>query len=311
MDKALVAQYFSDNTVAWLQSSYQGDGYVFPTALARSRKTVSIIEKELPLGKGRVIDLGCGAGQLCAELAQKGYTVIGVDESESMLAQATESLSGLKEDARDRVKLLKKDILNNGLDGQSGDAVTALGVIGYLPNDDVLFAEAARLLRSGGIFVVSCRNRLLNMVSISDYTLREIEQGTAKELVQEIQGLYQQVPEHDMARFLKSLADASASLTENTPKEAEPEEATGEPVYTSSIEPRQHTPRGLTANAEAHGFAKEAFYGVHPHLMMAGLNRQMPPSVFNVLSSSLEALDHHPASLIWSSVFIGVFRKNS
>ena len=46
--------------------------------------------------------------------------------------------------------------------------MTAMGLIEYLPDDDGLFAEAARLLRPGGRFAVSCRNRLYNLQSANE-----------------------------------------------------------------------------------------------------------------------------------------------
>ena len=37
----------------------------------------------------------------------------------------------------------------------------------------------------------------------------------------------------------------------------------------------------------------------------------LPPNIFNEFSGCLEALEHLSVSLIWSSVFIGVFKKRN
>ncbi|MFH1791702.1 MAG: hypothetical protein ABH885_06960, partial [Candidatus Omnitrophota bacterium] len=79
--------------------------------------------------------------------------------------------------------------------------------------------------------------------------------------------------------------------------------------YDQNIERRQHTPQGLKTIAGRHGFAHEAFYGVHPHIIAPPLNKLLPPKLYNTISKSLEALEHLPVSLTWSSQFIGVFRK--
>lgn len=101
-----------------------------------------------------VLDLGCGTGNHAIPLAQRGYEVVGVDRSESMLAQA-------------RRKLADSSI-NGGIVVQQGDirvielqrcfdaALMMFAVLGYqLENADVLFAlgTARRHLRSGGLLL--------------------------------------------------------------------------------------------------------------------------------------------------------------
>lgn len=57
---------------------------------------------DLPEGS-RMIDLGCGNGALTAKLAEKGYDVIGIDDSAEMLQLAEELHPGIafqKGDAR-------------------------------------------------------------------------------------------------------------------------------------------------------------------------------------------------------------------
>jgi SAM-dependent methyltransferase len=46
-----------------------------------------IEELELP-AKGRILDIGCGSGRHCIELARRGYLVTGVDFSSGMLMEA-------------------------------------------------------------------------------------------------------------------------------------------------------------------------------------------------------------------------------
>ena len=309
MDRGLVSKYFDENSTSWIQSSYEGDDYTFSTARARARQTINILDKMFPTTDAHIVDLGCGAGQLCLPLAQKGYRVIGIDESPAMLSEAINARALLPESVQSRLHFVKRDLLHNGLDDASSDGVTALGVIGYLPDDEALFVEAARLLRVGGHFIVSCRNRLFNMVSLSDYTLREIEQGGATELVKEIRELFRRVPDLDTVKFLQALATVSDELISHVTQGSRKVPRPPEPVFTTSVEARQHTPKGILQIAARNGFAAEGFYGVHPHFMMAGLNRSFPPSVFNLLSMSLETLSDLPISLIWSSVFISVFRK--
>lgn len=67
------------------------------------------IEKEIGYDKGlRILDIGCGTGRHAIELTRRGYTVVGVDLSDSQLERARQkaSMDNLqidfqKQDARD------------------------------------------------------------------------------------------------------------------------------------------------------------------------------------------------------------------
>lgn len=312
MDQTLVKQYFLENSDAWIKDGYESDGYNFPVGSARLRIVLSLMRQHCPAGD-LLVDLGCGGGQLCVNLAREGYGVTGVDQSPAMITAFQKVLQEESKEVQARVQCVQANLLDNALPSSRYSAVTAMGVIGYFPNDDEIFQEAYRLLKPGGIFVVSCRNRLFNMVSVSPYTLREIENGNAKALVEEIQELYQPIAQDAAAKLVASLSRATQDLSQRgiVDTEVTPASENSALVYTASIEARQHTPKQIKAAAEKNKFSFVSFHGVHPHLLMAGMNRKMPPHVFNHLSKSLEALESHPVSLIWSSVFIGVFKKSS
>jgi 2-polyprenyl-3-methyl-5-hydroxy-6-metoxy-1,4-benzoquinol methylase len=55
------------------------------------------IEKEIEYNKAaRILDIGCGTGRHSIELAKRGYTVVGIDLSESLLKRAKEKASERK-----------------------------------------------------------------------------------------------------------------------------------------------------------------------------------------------------------------------
>lgn len=90
-----------------------------------------------------VLDLACGAGAMSAQLAKPGRTVIGLDRSEVELAEAA---------ARGRGPL----VLGHAsylpfADGAFDAVVTSLGV-GVVADRPRFLAEAARVLRPGGVF---------------------------------------------------------------------------------------------------------------------------------------------------------------
>lgn len=55
------------------------------------------IEKEIEYNRAaRILDIGCGTGRHSIELAKRGYTVVGIDLSESLLKRAIEKASEQK-----------------------------------------------------------------------------------------------------------------------------------------------------------------------------------------------------------------------
>lgn len=102
-----------------------------------------------------VLDLGCGTGNHAIRLAERGYTVTGVDMSTSMLAEAEG-----KARARNLPMVLHHGDIRALELGQEFDAVLMMfAVLGYQVEDtDVLgaLATARRHLRPRGLLVFDC-----------------------------------------------------------------------------------------------------------------------------------------------------------
>jgi hypothetical protein len=71
---------------------------------------------------------------------------------------------------------------------------------------------------------------------------------------------------------------------------------------------RQHTPRELATAAAKAGLSAAGVLGVHPHPLPPALEAAAP-RFYNRLAGVLEALEATPASLAWSSAFLGVFTR--
>lgn len=98
-----------------------------------------------PSGEGlRVLDFGSGRGRAAALLGQLGYSVLGMDVSPQPDWPSARNRRFLLADA------------GGGLPFRRGvfDAVLALGVLQYVPNDEGLLAEFHRVLRPGGRLAV-------------------------------------------------------------------------------------------------------------------------------------------------------------
>jgi demethylmenaquinone methyltransferase/2-methoxy-6-polyprenyl-1,4-benzoquinol methylase len=115
------------------------------------RRTV----RSLGLAPGAVVvDLACGTGDLCRELAAQGARPVGVDLSFGMLAAA-----------RTDAPLLQGDALRLPLPDGSADAVTCGFALRNFASLPPFFAELARITRPGGrialLEVAEPPNRLL------------------------------------------------------------------------------------------------------------------------------------------------------
>jgi 2-polyprenyl-3-methyl-5-hydroxy-6-metoxy-1,4-benzoquinol methylase len=96
----------------------------------------------------RVLDVGCGEGQLTAELADAGFAVVGVDVAEEPLRRARYRHEGL--DVR-----LVSEAETWPLDDASFDAVWAGETIEHVADTAGWLSEVRRVLRSGGTLLLS------------------------------------------------------------------------------------------------------------------------------------------------------------
>ena len=103
-----------------------------------------------------LLELGCGTGRLLSPLARTGVPVIGVDRSSDMLAYSRRRVRRLPKDLRPR--LVRGDIRSLPFrDRAFGVVLAPYGMLQSLTTDadlDAVLAEAARLLRRGGLLGV-------------------------------------------------------------------------------------------------------------------------------------------------------------
>src|SRR5881628_82379 len=159
-DPVYTRRYFSDGARRWLTTAYV-DGATYPLGTQRGRLVLTLVVDRLRAARGRLVDVGCGGGDLCFGAAEVGFETLGVDIAEGMIAEARRRAEALPPDVRARLEFRVGDALALGDESHSLDAVTALGLVEYLDTDAAFFGWAARRLRPGGVLVVSCRNRLL------------------------------------------------------------------------------------------------------------------------------------------------------
>lgn len=138
-------------------SSHQHLGNATGSIYVRQANLVSEIASEQLKGKGhnniKVLDWGCGKGQISYLLSNMGLDVTSCD----ILCSAEDSTFGQETPIIDEYEI-KVDMLQHDwelpYDDQSFDIIVSFGVLEHVKNDRESLSEIHRVLKSGGHFVV-------------------------------------------------------------------------------------------------------------------------------------------------------------
>ena len=107
-----------------------------------------------PSGK-RALEVGCGGGLVCEEIARLGFDVTGIDPSERSLEAASPSCPG--ERARIRYERAAGESLPYR--ERSFDVVFCFDVLEHVRDLPQVIREVARVLKPGGVFCYETLNR--------------------------------------------------------------------------------------------------------------------------------------------------------
>lgn len=93
----------------------------------------------------RILDLGCGSGQLTAKIAEKGAQAVGIDASAEMIAQARANFPGIEFQVGDATTFTLAEPV---------DAVFSNAVLHWVKNAEAAIDCVFRSLKPGGRFVM-------------------------------------------------------------------------------------------------------------------------------------------------------------
>jgi SAM-dependent methyltransferase len=123
-------------------------------ARAARSEFARLLNQAIP-GNARVVEIGCGTGQMSLYLASADRVVIGADLTRGslLLGAAAARRFGL-----DRVQFVETDLHRPGLRAGSFDVVLSSGVLHHTPDPRAAFARIAQLARPGGMIVLGLYN---------------------------------------------------------------------------------------------------------------------------------------------------------
>jgi len=125
--------------------------------LSRASRSVyaAALDRQIPIG-ARVLEIGCGTGQLGAFLSIGGRTTVGVDMTRASLdlAGGFKQRHGLR-----NCNFVHGDLFDLPLQPESFDLVIAKGVLMATRDAHEAFHAVSRYLRPGGYIIVGLYNR--------------------------------------------------------------------------------------------------------------------------------------------------------
>jgi SAM-dependent methyltransferase len=123
-------------------------------ARASRSEFARLLDRAIP-GDARVVELGCGTGQMSIFLATADRVVVGADLTRASLELGAAAARRFRVDG---VRFVETDLRRAGLRAGAFDVVYSSGVLHHTPDPAASFAAMARLARPGGIVVVGLYN---------------------------------------------------------------------------------------------------------------------------------------------------------
>lgn len=159
--KNAVGAYFSTQTDTWrdfYRLNGEGkDGLLKLEVIKRKETVLYLLDKYTFTKKLNIFDIGCGAGILAKEMLQRGHNVTGTDISIDMIREARKNTESAPSE---RKKFLLGDIESIAFADETFDCVTCVGVLEYQKDDRGGVTEISRVLREGGLAIITVPNLL-------------------------------------------------------------------------------------------------------------------------------------------------------
>jgi SAM-dependent methyltransferase len=123
-------------------------------ARAARSEFARLMDQAIP-GDARIVEMGCGTGQMCLYLQRADRIVIGADLTRPslLLGAAAARRFGIE-----RVQFVETDLRQPGLKADAFDVVYSSGVLHHTPNPRAAFGQLVKLARPGGMIVLGVYN---------------------------------------------------------------------------------------------------------------------------------------------------------
>ena len=110
----------------------------------------------------RIVEIGCGTGQMCLYLARGDRRIVGVDLTRASLKLGADAA---RRYGVQSVRFVETDLRQPGLNAHTFDVVYTSGVLHHTRNPRAAFASVAALAKPGGFVVVGVYNSIARIPS--------------------------------------------------------------------------------------------------------------------------------------------------
>ena len=149
-------EYYNRYAAEYQEAHYSKTTRYAPLQFRQRYIEKMIEDQSLPTGS-RVLDVGCGPGDLTLSLLHKGFDVSAVDISQCMVNTATRSINDQGFPKWCQISL--GDIEELEFDDGYFDVVVASGVLEYQKEDQQSLHEMHRVLKNDGYLILNVTNR--------------------------------------------------------------------------------------------------------------------------------------------------------
>lgn len=145
------------------------------------RESIMINSLKQHVKSGKILDAGCGTGSLSIRLANDGYNLVSMDSSALSLRHLIDKVKqhGLQK----KIVVKKGSILNMPFRKNFFDGVVCGEVLEHMKNDKKALSEIQRVLKPGGVCIVTTPGHPENW-DISDYISGHERRYTKADLYQ-------------------------------------------------------------------------------------------------------------------------------
>lgn len=239
--------YFGKGAADW---QGKAEDQTFSIIENRHQAVFEVMKAMVP---GRLLDIGCGTGQLAIAAAGLGWGAEGVDFAQEMIDICVNNNAVAKANATFKCA----SVFDLPTQAEKYDVISAQGFIEYISlaqlSEFISFCVAN--LRRGGKIALGSRNRLFNLHSLNDFTRIEMALGTSGRLLEE-------------ACVLQEAANQTVAVEGLAKLAHEYPQPEVHPITGVKVDTRyQFSPADLIGRLSKQGLKTTRIFPVHYHLL--------------------------------------------